>query len=284
METATEATTTTTSTLIETVKLGVAHLWDLLLLRNEEGGTLMGLLEATAVKLDRKCLYTVKVPELYPTLSDMVLDGISKFGDRKVLEQFDPELAGGWQNFPGYLAARWTGIVKNAAQDAMRKKSIRAEDVQEESFLELQAKRVADGKKPLVYAIAARTGASAARTGRDGEEREPYLHGSIPKDWAGKCEWDATDPQGTDAQAAASFRGNILWHLTPEEAEAAQLVEAMGIQGAAASLAPREGDPREISRATNRAKEKIRTLLASARLRLAKAGISAALVLDGHIV
>ena len=156
--------------------------------------------------------------------------------------------------------------------------------MQEESFLELQAKRVADGKKPLVYAIAARTGASAARTGRDGEEREPYLHGSIPKDWAGKCEWDATDPQGTDAQAAASFRENILWHLTPEEAEAAQLVEAMGIQGAAASLAPREGDPREISRATNRAKEKIRTLLASARLRLAKAGISAALVLDGHIV
>ena len=295
----------------EAPELCTEHLWHLLLLKNPAGQTLMGLLEATAVKLDRKHHYTARVPEIYATVQDMVYDGISKFEDRKVLENFDSLAAGGLQNLPGYLAARWTGIVMNAAQDALRKKSIRAETVQDEAFLERQAKRLAAGKKALLYVPAIQHGSetTGAQTDHEGQ-KEAYHHGSTPSEWAGRCDWDIADPQATDALAASSFRENILFHLTDEESALVLEIEQTSAKQAAARLSGLSASDLLLARATvqeaatllgcseteaalatkaarttlNQAEAHTSRTLKSARSRLAKAGVTAKLALKGRIV
>lgn len=226
--------------------------WNILLQKDSKGRTLYGLLQATSLSCDNDLHICALVPEAFSSVEDLTAFAVAEMFRLNIIDRFDVERGGSMDNFTGYLAARAKGRIRNALQDALRAKSVDLRGQETPDMIE-------QGKHYGRYTPVRNE--SMSHVSPEDTMPDANIKGSVQKDWSACCEWDVANR--TELPSSDVFLQNLLWELSPEEAEAALRIV----------------NKQKIENKTTHA-----TLIKQARTRLNRLGISPKLILEGAIV
>jgi len=249
--------------------------WSLMTSRGNSSQTLAGLVEATCKITDRNKHIVAQIPEVFPSVEDMVGFIHIRFRDLEVVERFDAAKAGGEHNFPGYLANRAVGLLRNALQDGLRMKSVswRGKETPEMlTEMKEQGLIKKDATKAPLYSVASRCGLEVKSAVEEGERSEPILNGSRPGDWDVDVAWDCVEPPETDHQISDVFHGNIMGYFDQEEQE---ILNALTMQC---------GNLTGTARELNTTAAKVRATIKTAREVLNSQGVYHEILTSGGMV